>query len=70
MVLKPADVRNMTDDEMRLKLEALRKELYELTTQVKSGRVEKPHRIRQAKREVARLLTRLNERKTQGAKPE
>ena len=63
MTLKPEQIREMTDDELRQKVEALRKELFDLRTQVKSGRAEKPHRISQARKEIARALTVLNERK-------
>lgn len=63
MTLKPAQIREMTDDELRQKIESLMKELFDLRTQVKAGRVEKPHRISLARKEMARVLTVLNERK-------
>ena len=62
MMLKPAEIREMAEDELRQKIDSLRKELFELRTEVSSGRVEKPHRIRQAKRELARILTILKEK--------
>lgn len=62
MTLKPAQIRDMTDDELRQKVDTLRKELFDLWTQVKSGRAEKPHRISQARKELARVLTILRER--------
>ena len=68
MVLKTSQIREMTDDELRQKTEALRKEIFELVTQAKSGRAEKPHRISQAKKELARVITILNEKKIQGNK--
>ena len=63
MVLKPGQIREMTDDELRQKIDSLKKELFDLRSQIKSGRVEKPHRVSQAKKELARILTILNERK-------
>ena len=61
-MLKPSQIREMTEEEMHQKIDALRKEHFELMSQVKSGRVDKPHRISQAKREIARILTILNEK--------
>ena len=53
----------MTDEELGQKKTSIKKELLELRSQSRLGRVDKPHRIRQAKREVARIETVLNERK-------
>jgi len=68
MPLKTSQIREMTDDELRHKAEALRKDLFELVTQAKSGRAEKPHRINQTRKELARVFTILNERKLEGTK--
>jgi len=62
MTLKSSDVRNMTATEISHKLVSLREDLYKLRFEQKTGRVEKPHRIRIAKREIARCLTILREK--------
>lgn len=63
MKLKASQLREMTDEELIQKRGALKKELYDLRHQAKMGRVEKPHRMSQARREVARIETILNERR-------
>ena len=61
--IKPLDIRNMTEDEINQKILSFNEELFKLRFEQKSGRVEKPHRIRQTKRAIARLLTILGEKK-------
>jgi large subunit ribosomal protein L29 len=56
-MIKPNELRNMTVDEIRQKAEALKKELFGLRTEAREGRIEKPHRIRQARRDIARCET-------------
>lgn len=63
MQIKPSQLREMTDEELILKKLTLKRELFDLRQQVKVGRVEKPHRIGQVKKEMARIETILNERK-------
>ncbi len=62
MALKPDDIRNMTVDEINNKVISLREELFKLQFEQKTGRVEKPHRIAAAKKEIARLYTILKEK--------
>lgn len=63
MKLKASQLRDMTENELTQKRSAIKKELFDLRYQVRMGRVEKPHRMRAAKREIARIETVLNERK-------
>jgi len=65
MKLKAAQLRDMTEEELAQKKGLLKKELFELRQQVKMGRVEKPHRMSQARKDIARIETVLNERKGQ-----
>jgi large subunit ribosomal protein L29 len=60
-MVKANELRNMTVDEIRRKLEALKKELFLLRTEAKSGRTEKPHRIRLARKDIARCETIIKE---------
>lgn len=62
MTLKATDVRNMTAAEISHKISAIREELFKLRFEQKTGRVEKPHRIRDAKKEIARCLTIMKEK--------
>jgi large subunit ribosomal protein L29 len=60
-MLKANEIRNMTRDEIARKLEGLRKELYNLRTEAIGGRIERPHLIRQTRRDIARCETVLRE---------
>jgi large subunit ribosomal protein L29 len=70
MRLKTQDLKNMTKEELTLKLEALYKEIFSLTQEAKAGRVEKPHRLKEARRNIARCKTILREKELQGVKIE
>jgi len=61
MALKMSDLRNLTKEELGLKLSGLKIDLYNLRFQAETGRIEKPHRIRQIKKDIARVLTVLQE---------
>lgn len=65
MGLKTNDIRNMTVPEIKHKLILVREELFKLRFERKSGRVEKPHRMLGAKKEIARMLTILREKKNE-----
>ncbi len=52
----------MSADEVSRKLSDLRKELYNLRTEAKSGRIEKPHMISRTRRDIARCETVLKEK--------
>ncbi len=60
-MIKANELRNMTVDEIRLRLEALKKELFGLRTEAKAGRIEKPHKIHQARKNIARCETIIRE---------
>ncbi len=58
---KAADLRNLSKAELEEKLVNLKKELFDLKAVSKSGRIEKPHRINEVKKDIARIFTVLNE---------
>ncbi|MFA5145763.1 MAG: 50S ribosomal protein L29 [Candidatus Omnitrophota bacterium] len=60
--MKVNELRNMTADEVRLKVEALKKELYNLRCEANIGRLEKPHKVRGVRRDIARCETILREK--------
>jgi large subunit ribosomal protein L29 len=60
--MKSADVRAKTDDELKSELSQLAKEVFNLRFQKASGQMENTARMRQARRDVARIKTVLGER--------
>jgi large subunit ribosomal protein L29 len=62
--LRARDLRDLTDDELERKLADTRQELFNLRFQSATGALENSARIRLAKREIARILTVQNERRT------
>ncbi|TVR25445.1 MAG: 50S ribosomal protein L29 [Nitriliruptor sp.] len=56
------ELRELPDDELRLKLDESKEELFNLRFQVVTGQLDNPRRIKEVKREIARVLTVLRER--------
>ncbi len=57
------EVRNLSDDEIKTKLEESYEELFNLRFQFTIGQVKDPNRITALKRDIARMKTILTERK-------
>ena len=57
-----AELRELADDELVERLEENREELFNLRFQVVTGQLANPRRIREVKREIARILTVQRER--------
>ena len=55
--MKPNEIRNLTLDEIHAAVAERREELLDLRFQAAVGQASNPRRIRNAKREIARLLT-------------
>ena len=64
--MKAKDVRELTADELAAKREEARKELFNLRMQQASARLEKPSRIRELRRDIARIKTIMAEQKAGG----
>ena len=60
--MKPGDVRAKTADELKQQLEDLSKEAFNLRFQRASGQLENTARVRQVRRDIARIKTILGER--------
>ncbi|MBI1985078.1 MAG: 50S ribosomal protein L29 [Rhodospirillales bacterium] len=60
--MKVADVRAKSDDELKEQLMDLRKEAFNLRFQAASGQLENTARVRQVRRDIARIKTVLTER--------
>lgn len=59
--MKPSAVRALTMDELKLKEQELRKELFNLRFRLATGEVENPMRIRAIRKDIARVLTVMTE---------
>ena len=60
--MKPADVRARTDDELTEQLDTLGRESFNLRFQRANGQLENTSRVRQLRRDIARIKTVLGER--------
>jgi large subunit ribosomal protein L29 len=60
--LRASSLRELTVEELERKLAETRHELFNLRFQSATGALENPARIQLAKREIARVLTVLNEK--------
>ncbi len=61
-MIKINEMRNMTIEEIRQKVTVLKKDLYGLRGEAKLGRIEKPHRISQTRKDIARCETAIREK--------
>lgn len=61
--MKTNEIRKMTTEEINAKIAELKSELWNLRFSSATGGLEKPHRIKDLRHDVARLKTVLNERK-------
>jgi large subunit ribosomal protein L29 len=66
--MKIKDLKEFNDEELAKKEKDLKKEYFDLNNQRQLGRVEKPSSFRNIKRDIARILTVLSERKNNGKK--
>ncbi len=61
--MNAAELRDKTTDQLREELVRLKKEAFNLRFQQASGQLENTARIRQVRRDIARVLTVMNEKK-------
>ena len=55
--LKAKDLRSFSVDELREKIEGLRKELFETRLQVKIGKIEDLTKLKKLRRDLAKMMT-------------
>lgn len=55
--MKASDLRSKSAAELKELVEGLRKELFQLEMQKYTSQLDKPHRIREVRRDIARALT-------------
>jgi large subunit ribosomal protein L29 len=65
--MKASELRAKTQDDLKGELVSLKKEAFNLRFQKASGQLENPARIREVRREIARIQTVLNQAPAQGA---
>ena len=61
--MKAADVHKLSNEELQVERQRLRKKLFELRCQAVTEKLENPRQISKIRRDVARLLTEENGRK-------
>jgi large subunit ribosomal protein L29 len=59
--VKPRELRTLTRDELEQRLREAREELFNLRFQQKTGQLSNPLRIREVRKDIARLMTLLSE---------
>ena len=66
--MKIKEFSNLSADELIAKEKQLKKELFDMESHRQMGRVEKPASFRNLRRDIARILTVLNERSAKESK--
>lgn len=61
--MKTSEIRKMTTEEINAKITETKQELWNLRFSGATGGLEKPHRIKELRHDIARMKTVLNERK-------
>ncbi|HEY8529621.1 MAG: 50S ribosomal protein L29 [Paenibacillaceae bacterium ZCTH02-B3] len=60
--MKASELRNLTSAEIEQKIAAYKEELFNLRFQQATGQLDKPHRLKELRKEIARAKTVLRER--------
>ena len=68
--MKMADIRKLTTEELNKRVEETKKELFNLKFASATGNLEKPHRIKELRHEVAKIKTVIRERELNLGKEE
>ena len=61
--MKTKELNSLSEDELITKEKQLKKDLFDMESHRQMGRVEKPASFRNLRRDIARILTLLNERR-------
>jgi large subunit ribosomal protein L29 len=60
--MKAKEIRDMTTDELNLKLTNLKEELFNLRFQIATGQLDNPTRVKDVRHSIARVKTIMHER--------
>ncbi|HOP73586.1 MAG TPA: 50S ribosomal protein L29 [Bacillota bacterium] len=66
--MKTKELRELTQEELRAKLTGLKEELFNLRFQVATGQLDNPMRIRNVRKDIARILTIMRENELKAEK--
>ena len=69
-MIKMTEIRKLTTKDLNKKLEEDKKELFNLKFALSTGNLEKPHRIKELRHEVAKIKTVIRERELNEGKEE
>lgn len=61
------DIRERSDDELRKTLGDLEEQLFKLRFQKSTGQIDNPIKIHEVRKDIARVLTVINQRRTEGS---
>ena len=64
--VKAADVRSKSEDQLKEELASLKKEQFNLRFQVATNQLEKTHRVREVRRNIAQIRTVLRQKAAEG----
>jgi len=65
--MKAKDISERSDDELRKALGDLEEQLFKLRFQKSTGQIENPIKIREVRKDIARVLTVINQRQAEGS---
>ena len=65
--MKAKDIRERSDYELRKALGDLEEQLFKLRFQKSTGQIENPIKIREVRKDIARVMTVINERRAEGS---
>ena len=63
---KLKELRKLSDEELNKKIVESKKELFDLRLKISTGTLEKPSKVDELRKNIARMKTILNERKNNG----
>jgi large subunit ribosomal protein L29 len=65
--MKAKDIRERSDDELRKALGDLEERLFKLRFQKSTGQIDNPIKIREVRKDIARVMTVMTERQAEGS---
>jgi large subunit ribosomal protein L29 len=65
--MKAKDIRERSDDELRKALSDLDEQLFKLRFQKSTGQIDNPIKIREVRKDIARVMTVMTERQAEGS---
>jgi large subunit ribosomal protein L29 len=68
--MKMVEIRKLTTEDLNKKLDEIKKELFNLKFAASTGTLEKPHRIKELRHNVAKIKTVIRERELNESKEE